>query len=629
MKTSTLCVLPLLLGLAATSAAQATYVDLNATGSNNGSSWADAYSDLQTALATTSSGEIWVAQGRYRPAPVGQPTVSFTLRNNVALLGGFQGNESSSGQRDPETNLTYLDGDLAGDDTYGSGWNWWQYNWTGAGENCGRIVDGTGVNSSAILDGFHIVSAYGDNSPVWEYGGGLTIETGSPTIRNCTFQYNSMGYGAAVYIGGGSPRFENCVIKDGYNFSRTASGVWIDDASPTFVDCEFRNHYTVTNFGGNDGSACYSGFGASTTFQRCQFIDNQIGNWFAQGDQSGSYGAGIFSFGDLLVEHCSFSGGFGNGGSAITAYGGMVVRHSRFYDNFARPYPVASWVDDGDVGAAICVLGNLPNGRTRSVDSCTFVDNYCDKGAGIYVSGSDPLPVTNCVLFFNRGPNALPGEDQTPRVKRQFTGSVDIFNCCVEELWVKIEDEDPVEAPSYPGCIDVDPLFVDWANGDLRLTPSSPCLNSGDTSALPPGSNLDLDGNARVYGTEVDMGCYEATADALPSLAVTSLVTEVQSTLSIFNAQPGELVHFVYSFNGFGAGPSIPQLGGLQLGILSPVTLLQSMTANASGHGILRLRIPASAPLVDVFLQGAIARGPGGAQSVVTNAVGQTIYLKP
>ena len=44
------------------------YVKWNATGANNGSSWIDAYTDLQDALSTASYGdEIWVATGTYYP----------------------------------------------------------------------------------------------------------------------------------------------------------------------------------------------------------------------------------------------------------------------------------------------------------------------------------------------------------------------------------------------------------------------------------------------------------------------------------------------------------------------------------------------------------------------------------
>ena len=42
------------------------YVDADATGLNDGSSWADAFNDLQDAIASSTSGDsIWVADGTY------------------------------------------------------------------------------------------------------------------------------------------------------------------------------------------------------------------------------------------------------------------------------------------------------------------------------------------------------------------------------------------------------------------------------------------------------------------------------------------------------------------------------------------------------------------------------------
>ena len=42
------------------------FVDIDATLGGNGSSWATAFDDLQTALATATNGdELWVAEGIY------------------------------------------------------------------------------------------------------------------------------------------------------------------------------------------------------------------------------------------------------------------------------------------------------------------------------------------------------------------------------------------------------------------------------------------------------------------------------------------------------------------------------------------------------------------------------------
>jgi len=83
------------------------YVDDDAIGANTGTSWADAFTTLQPALAAAQPGDqIWVAAGTY----VG----NFTLAVEVGLYGGFAGTETELTQRDWKANPTILDGNLTG-----------------------------------------------------------------------------------------------------------------------------------------------------------------------------------------------------------------------------------------------------------------------------------------------------------------------------------------------------------------------------------------------------------------------------------------------------------------------------------------------------------------------------------
>ncbi len=78
------------------------------------------------------------------------------------------------------------------------------------------------------------------------------------------------------------------------------------------------------------------------------------------------------------------------------------------------------------------------------------------------------------------------------------------------------------------GNLSAEPLFVDVDQHDSRLMPGSPCIDAGDTSAVPAGLFGDLAGGARgvddsatedtggsLSGVTVDMGAYEFGGSAM------------------------------------------------------------------------------------------------------------------
>ena len=103
------------------------YVNDDAAGANDGSSWTDACTELQSALAVAETGdEIWVAAGTYRPdfnvatgQHAGDRDATFRLKSGVALYGGFVGTESDLNQRTPTLSESILSGDLNRDDEPG------------------------------------------------------------------------------------------------------------------------------------------------------------------------------------------------------------------------------------------------------------------------------------------------------------------------------------------------------------------------------------------------------------------------------------------------------------------------------------------------------------------------------
>jgi hypothetical protein len=116
------------------------YVDQHATGAASGADWADAYTDLQTALSQAGSGQtIEVAQGSYQPTTGTDRTATFQLIDGVEVNGGYAGvTGENPGDRNVSLYPTILSGDIG---TTGD-----------SSDNSYNVVTGSGTDSTAVLN---------------------------------------------------------------------------------------------------------------------------------------------------------------------------------------------------------------------------------------------------------------------------------------------------------------------------------------------------------------------------------------------------------------------------------------------------------------------------------------------
>lgn len=226
-----------------------------ATGANNGTSWADAYTDLRSAVASAIVGqEIWVAAGTYKPSSTGDRFISFALKSGVGIYGGFAGTEYLRTQRNWNTNRTVLSGDLNGDDGA---------NFANNGENSLHVVIGGGTDNTAVLDGVTIVggnaNGSGSQGSQDNAGAGMLNQSGSPTLTNLTINGNAAKFGGGMLnrsLSAPSPFFPSSPVLTNVTISGNTAESWGGGmynsygTAPTLTNVRITGNTTTYGGGG-------------------------------------------------------------------------------------------------------------------------------------------------------------------------------------------------------------------------------------------------------------------------------------------------------------------------------------------------------------------------------------------
>ncbi len=464
------------------------YVDIDKTaGADNGASWTDAYTSLQSALDVARAGDqIWVAEGVYTPSKrvdaEDTRSATFKLGNGIALYGGFSGIPGQEGDfsaRNWRTYPTVLSGDIDGNDLV---------DMRGVststehivGENACTVLTVKYVDRTTVLEGFFITagkSSLGLGSESCEYdysGGGMRNFVANPTVTDVVFTANFASMGGGMYNGGSSPTLSNVTFTA--NLARyEGGGMYNGGSSPTLSNVTFTANLA------NEGGGMYND-GGSPTLSNVTFTANLAD------EGGGMYNGG----GSPTLSNVTFTANL-----ADERGGGM-------YNGFSSP----------------------------TLTNVTFAANSADeKGGGMYNYRGSPT-LTNVTFAANSARHE--GSDVYI-----YEGAISVRNSIFwESVGSVVYSDSNSHTTIYDslvkgGCphrvtcvgqvLDIDPRFMrlpdpgdgDWRTledndyGDLRLQAGSPAIDAGNNVWLPSDVPTDVSGNPRIVGGVVDMGAHE------------------------------------------------------------------------------------------------------------------------
>ena len=326
-----------------------------------------------------------------------------------------------------------------------------------ASDNSHSVVTANNITTTIVMDGFRIMNGNNTNG---SHGGGMRVTNalgGLLLVRNCRFlNHQSNNYGGGIYLAA-----------------------------------------------------------AKLTVENCEFLNNSSSNGGAilNGNNNGGYS-------DLVLRDCVFKGNTANIGACLdntVRYETLLIDRCFFTNNLSANNVI---VIDDFLSAKLmntAIIGNSVNGSSSEVlrvntfgsstppfdmINCTIADNANTYAFALQAEmvqlEDNHMRVGNCIIHGN-----------TPYAGRQMRNGPIVQYSLVQGGYAggtAIVDGDPqFTAPNT----NVTGNF-DATGFDHHPLSSSPAINAGNNALVAATSLFDLDGEERIQGGVVDLGCYES-----------------------------------------------------------------------------------------------------------------------
>ena len=459
--------LGLFLSLSFAQAQTIRYVKTAAQGTGNGTSWANASSNIQAMIDTVSArggGQVWIAGGTY------SITTTLTMKDSVNIYGSFAGNETKIADR------------------LKSGTEAWEFaNPTVLdGLNARLVLDQpSDFAKETVFDGLTITKGLSNN------GGGGVCMLGNAVLTNSVICNNvNISTGRA---GGGirnsAGKVSHCLVRG--NTAYAGGGIFLTDGG-------IVSHCTVSD----NTSTSYTGGGgiyiSNGTVSHCIISNNTVS--CSSGTPKGGgiivYGTS-FTVSDCVIENNRVLVNNVRGGEGGGVHGGTLIR---------------CVIKGNSAGEG----GGLYNSNAKN---CLIINNTATNGGGYYAT-SNTYSTTNCTYYGNTATTSGGGVYAGTHTNCIIWGNAPSSGQAANTPQMTYSDIQGWTSGGT-GNKNTDPLFVSASAGNYQLKANSPCLSAGLNAVLTTAADsLDIDNNKRPFGATVDMGCYELQGTYNASLKI-------------------------------------------------------------------------------------------------------------